>query len=197
MPAIRLIKRKRSIIAANAPPNTRKRLALSEITRPTTETIRITQLNHGRIRKGRAERGLIVPGRLAGDGESNTEVALEADVAGALFMLFFAAAAEGEDETARLVLRRGRDVEAGEGAFVMRCDDGGLAGGEGFVGVLLGDGQEELGREGAWWELAGWGNLGDGRAFIVCRRGQSEGKERCEDSEGLHLENRVDSILLL
>jgi hypothetical protein len=182
------------VIAADATTDASKWLALSEIARSTTETICVAEFDNWCIREGRGQRGLVVPSRLSWLWEPDTEVALEADVAGALLMLLGVAATEEEGEAAGLVLGPGGDVESGQCALIVRCDNCRLAAGEGLVGLLLGDGQQEGRREGVWWEFAIRGDGLDNRAFLstsdgkIGRGGCGESNERGEDSEGLHLE---------
>lgn len=140
--SITLRKFKLCVITANTPSHTGKRLAGLVIARPTTKSICVSYFDQGRIGKRRAEWRLIVVRRLSGDRKADTEISSEDDGSWTfLGDVFTFAAAEEKREAACFVLRRGRDVEASQCAFIVWGDDGGLASGIGLVGSLLGNGE--------------------------------------------------------
>lgn len=132
-----------SIITADASTNAGKLLALLVIAGSATKTVRIAEQNLRSILERRSKYRLVVVGCLAGDGESNTRVTGEDDVAGALFGLLRGAATEGEDKAAGVVLGPGGDVELGQGALITGSDFSLLASGNSPVGVLLRDDLQE------------------------------------------------------
>lgn len=92
--AVGLGKRECGIVAADATADAGKGLTRRIVARAAAETVCVTKLDHGRIREGRTQRGLVVPRRFSRDRESFTSVALEDNVAGSLLILFFGTTAE-------------------------------------------------------------------------------------------------------
>jgi len=103
--AVALCEREGGIVAADATTDAGKGFTLRIVARAATETISIAKLNDWRIRKRGSQRGLIVPRRFSWNGEPDTEIACEADVARSIFKLFcFAAAAEEKSQAAGFIL---------------------------------------------------------------------------------------------
>lgn len=143
MPAIRLLKLQSCIVAANASSDARECLSGSKVAGAATKAICVPELDQGRIRERGSKWGLVGVSSLAGNRVSHANVALEDDVAWALLVLFLAAAPKEECKAAGLVLSPCGDVEAGERAFVVWCNDCCLAAWIRLVWLLDGDGQQE------------------------------------------------------